>query len=439
MIPRYTLPAMAAVWAEEGRIARWLEVEVLAVEARAAIGEIPAEDARAVRERAAADAASVRAREAETRHDLAAFVDVVAASVGDAGRWVHHGLTSSDVLDTALATQLRDAADLLLDRLDTLVGVVRDLALAHRATPTIGRTHGVHAEPTTFGHKVALWAFALDRDRDRIARARGAIAVGKLSGAVGTYGAVDPRVEAHVCSALGLRPAEAANQIVGRDRHAEFVAALAICASDLDAIATEIRHLARTEVREVQEPFAAGQKGSSAMPHKRNPVRCERISGLARVVRSHAQVALEDVVLWHERDLSHSSAERVILPDATGLLDFLLAELTEVLAGLQVFPDRMRANLEAGGGLACSQRVLLALVERGWARDRAYGAVQRAAAAAWDAGASFRATLERDADVVAALGAGPLAACFDLDATPGDLDAVFARLAAISVRRREAG
>ena len=439
MIPRYTLPAMAAVWSEEGRIARWLEVEILAVEARAAIGEVPEEDARAVRERAAADPGSVRAREAETRHDLAAFVDVVAASVGDAGRWVHHGLTSSDVLDTALATQLRDAADLLLDRLDGLVGVVRDLALAHRATPTIGRTHGVHAEPTTFGHKVALWAFALDRDRDRIARARDAVAVGKLSGAVGTYGAVDPRVEAHVCAALELRPAEAANQIVARDRHAEYVTALAICASDLDAIATEIRHLARTEVREVEEPFSAGQKGSSAMPHKRNPVRSERISGLARVVRSHVQVALEDVVLWHERDLSHSSAERVILPDASCLLDFLLAELTEVIRGLRVFPERMRANLELGGGLACSQRVLLALVEAGWARDRAYASVQRAASAAWDDGASFRAELEADTEVTGAIGGVRLARCFDLDATPGHLDAVFARLAAIPPRRREAG
>ena len=431
MIPRYSLPEMAAVWSDAARLDRWLEIEVLAVEAWAAIGVVPAADATAVRARAAYDAAAVAAAEARTRHDLAAFVDVVAASVGDAGRWIHRGLTSSDVLDTALALALRDAADLLLGRLDSILRVVRDMALTHRDTLMVGRTHGVHAEPTTFGHKLALVAFRLDRDRARLRRARSAVAVGAISGAVGTYAAVDPRVEEHVCAALGLDRVEASDQVIARDRHAEFVAALAICASTLDAIATELRHLARTEVREVEEPFAAGQKGSSAMPHKRNPVRCERVSGLARVVRAAVPVALEDAVLWHERDLSHSSAERVILPDACLALDFMLADLTEVLEGLRVFPERMRANLDLGGGLVCSQRVLLALVDRGWARDRAYGVVQRAAAAAWDEGASFREEIAADAEVASALTPTDLEACFDVRAQLGNLDGVFERLGAI--------
>lgn len=431
MIPRYALPEMAAVWSDASRFERWLAIEVLAVEAWAAIGVIPAADAAAIRARAAADPAAIAAAEQRTRHDVAAFVDVVAASVGEAGRWVHHGLTSSDVLDTALALQLRDAADLLLGRLDRLIGVVRTLALAHRDTLMVGRTHGVHAEPTTFGHKLALVAFRLDRDRTRLRRARAAVAVGAISGAVGTYAAVDPRVEEHVCAALGLGRVEASDQVIARDRHAEFVAALAICASSLDAVATEIRHLARTEVREVEEPFAAGQKGSSAMPHKRNPVRCERITGLARIVRAAVPVALEDAVLWHERDLSHSSAERVILPDACCALDFMLAELAEILEGLRVFPERMRANLDLGGGLVASQRVLLALVERGWARDRAYGVVQRAASAAWDGGASFRDAVAADAEVAGTLTAEDLAACFDPRAGLGNLGVVFDRLAAL--------
>jgi adenylosuccinate lyase len=422
---------MAAVWSDAARLDRWLEIEVLAVEAWAAIGVVPTADATAVRARAAYDAAAVASAEARTRHDLAAFVDVVAASVGDAGRWIHRGLTSSDVLDTALALALRDAADLLLGRLDRILRVVRDMALTHRDTLMVGRTHGVHAEPTTFGHKLALVAFRLDRDRARLRRARSAVAVGAISGAVGTYAAVDPRVEEHVCAALGLDRVEASDQVIARDRHAEFVAALAICASTLDAIATELRHLARTEVREVEEPFAAGQKGSSAMPHKRNPVRCERVSGLARVVRAAVPVALEDAVLWHERDLSHSSAERVVLPDACLALDFMLADLTEVLEGLRVFPERMRANLDLGDGLVCSQRVLLALVDRGWARDRAYGVVQRAAAAAWDEGASFREEIAADAEVASALTPTDLEGCFDVRAQLGNLDGVFERLGEI--------
>jgi adenylosuccinate lyase len=357
----------------------------------------------------------------------------VAESVGPAGRWIHFGLTSSDVLDTGFALQLREAADLLLARTERLLGIVKRMALEHRDTVMAGRTHGVHAEPTSFGHKVALWAFELDRDRERLRRAREAVSVGKVSGAVGTYAQLDPRVEEHVCGELGLRPAEASSQVVSRDRHAEYMAALAVLASSLDEFATEIRHLARTEVREVQEPFAEGQKGSSAMPHKRNPVRCERITGLARVVRANVQAALENMVLWHERDISHSSAERVVFPDSTIALHFMLAELTEVLEGLEVFPERMRENLNAGGGLVYSQGALLALVERGMPRDEAYRVVQAAAARAWDEGKDFRAELAADPDVARLLSAADLDPLFEPERYLRHLDVVFDRLAKLTV------
>ncbi len=337
------------------------------------------------------------------------------------------------MLDTGLALQLREATTLLLAGLERLLAVTKRLALAHRGTVMAGRTHGVVAEPTSFGHKVALWAFELDRDRERLRRAREAVSVGAISGAVGTYAQVDPRIEEEVCARLGLRPAEASNQIVARDRHAELMGALAITASTLDAIATEIRHLARTEVREVQEPFAEGQKGSSAMPHKRNPVRCERVTGLARVVRGNLQVALENTVLWHERDISHSSAERVILPDSTSALDFMLADLTEVLEGLRVFPDRMRANLDVGGGLAYSQNVLLALVEAGMPRDDAYAIVQAAAARAWDEGLDFRAEIEANPQVSDRLDRERLAELFDPARALRNLDVVFDRLEKVAV------
>jgi len=433
MISRYTLPEMATVWSEETRLGHWLEIERLVAEAWARLGVVPDEDARAIRERASFDAERVREVEQVTRHDVAAFVQVVAERVGPAGRWVHFGLTSSDVLDTGLALQLRDACDLLLERLERLLWTTKRLALAHRDTVMAGRTHGVVAEPTSLGHKVALWAFELDRDRERLGRAREAVSVGAISGAVGTYAQVDPRVEEEVCSRLGLRPAEASSQIVARDRHAELVGALAITASTLDAIATEIRHLSRTEVREVQEPFGEGQKGSSAMPHKRNPVRCERISGLARLVRSNAQAAFENQVLWHERDISHSSAERVILPDSTIALDFMLAETTEVLEGLQVFPERMRENLLVGGGLAYSQNVLLALVEAGMSRDAAYAVVQSAAAGAWDDGVDFRDRLASDAEVTTRITLDEL---FDPRRALRNLDVVFDRLEKVEVRER---
>ncbi len=433
MIPRYSLPEMAAVWSDQARFSHWLEIEVLAVEAWARLGRIPEDEARAVRDKASFTVERVLELEEVTRHDVAAFVQCVAASVGPAGRWVHFGMTSSDVLDTGLALQLREAADLLLAKLERLLGVVKRLALEHRETVCVGRTHGVHAEPTSFGHKLALWAFQLDRDRERLRRAKESVSVGMISGVVGTYAEVDPHVEEEVCAKLGLRPVEASNQIVARDRHAEYASALAILATTLDSVATEIRHLSRTEVREVQEPFAAAQKGSSAMPHKRNPVRCERITGLARVVRSNLQAAMENAVLWHERDISHSSAERVTLPDSTMAVDFMLAELTEVLGGLRVFPERMRDNLDAGGGLAYSQSVLLALVDKGLSRDEAYRIVQGAAAAAWDQGKDFRAELGSNPEFARLLPPEELGALFDPSRYLRNLDVVFDRLAKVPV------
>jgi adenylosuccinate lyase len=433
VIPRYRLPEMAAVWSDEARFANWLEIELLAVEALAELGVVPPEDATECRRRAAFTIEAVAEREAVTRHDVASFVDVVAQQIGPAGRWVHFGLTSSDVIDTGFALQLRAAADVLLRELEHLLGTTKRLALRHRDTVTAGRSHGVLAEPTSFGHKLAVWAFELDRNRDRLRRAREIVSVGAISGAVGTYASVDPRVEELVCARLGLRGVEASTQVIQRDRHAEYMAALAVTAATLDKMATEVRHLARTEVREVQEPFAEGQKGSSAMPHKRNPVVSERVSGLARVIRGYAQAALENVALWHERDISHSSAERVIFPDATGLLAFMLRDLTWVLDGLVVFPDRMRANLETAGGVVYSQAVLLALVLAGLARDEAYTLVRSAAARAWDEGASFRSALEADPEVARRLDPAALDVLFDPHRYLVNLGGVFDKLEKLPV------
>jgi adenylosuccinate lyase len=390
VIPRYTLPEMAAVWSDESRLRHWVRIEVLACEAWSRLGRIPSEDLDAIRSKASVTVDRVAELEATTNHDVASFVQAAAESVGPAGRWIHFGMTSSDLLDTGLALQLRAAADLLLAKLERLLAVVRDRALEHRETLCVARTHGVHAEPTTFGHKLAVWAFELARDRDRLRRAREVVSVGKVSGAVGTYAAVDPFVEEHVCRELDLAPAEATTQVLQRDRHAELMGAVAITAATLEKIAVEIRHLARTEVREVEEPFDPGQKGSSAMPHKRNPILSERITGLSRVIRSNLQAALEDVALWHERDISHSSVERIILPDSTIALDYQLHLAANVVEHLRVFPERMRATLEAGGGLVYSQQVLLTMIERGRNREDAYRLVQEAAAATWDRGASFR-------------------------------------------------
>jgi adenylosuccinate lyase len=428
MIPRYSTPEMDAVWSDTARFARWLEVELLATEAHAALGLVPAGDAAACRDRSpATDEAFVQAvldREAVTDHDVAAFVDVVQAAIGaPASSWIHYGLTSSDVVDTALCWALRDAADLLLDASTELLGVLVGLARAHRDTVMIGRTHGVHAEPTTFGAKVALWALQVDRDRTRLRAARQSIAVMKLSGAVGTYSNIPPEVERSVGAALGLEPV-AATQVVARDRHAEYLYACASIGATCELVAIELRHLQRTEVREVQEGFKAGQKGSSAMPHKRNPISAETISGLARVLRSNLSAGLQDVALWHERDISHSSVERIVLPDSSQLAFYVMRRLRRLLEGLVVFPERMRSNLAASHGLVFSQPVLLALVQAGATRDDAYRIVQRNAMRAWDEGIDFRQLLEIDGDV----DNGILEDAFDLSRSLRHLDVVLDRL-----------
>jgi adenylosuccinate lyase len=394
---------MAALFTDEARFATWLEVEILVVEAWAELGVVPADEARDVRQRApvvdASMVAAIDEREKVTDHDVAAFVDVIQAAVGPpAGNWVHYGLTSSDVVDTSLCLTLTRAADLLIEAAGDLVRVLRDRALQERSTAMVGRTHGIHAEPTTFGTKLALWALQADRDRQRLRAARGRIAVGKLSGAVGTYSNIDPSIEAHVCAALGLEPVPA-TQVIARDRHAEYLWACASVGASVELMATEIRHLQRTEVGEAREPFRAGQKGSSAMPHKRNPIKTEQLSGLARVLRGHLGAGLEDVALWHERDISHSSVERIILPDASLLAYYVLRRMAAVIEGLVVDADRMIENLELSHGLVFSQPVLLALVAGGMTRDDAYRIVQRNAMAAWEDRKPFRQLLEADPEV----------------------------------------
>jgi len=404
VIARYSLPEMAALFTDDARIEKWLEVELLAVEARAAVGEIPAAAAAAVRARAPKVTGdlvtAIAEREKVTDHDVAAFVDVVQAAVGEPeGSLVHHGLTSSDVVDTALCATLTAAADLLLDASDALVAVLKARALQYMDTPMAGRTHGMHAEPTTFGAKLALWCLQADRDRRRLRGAREAVAVGKLSGAVGTYSNIDPEVEAFVCRALGLTPVPA-TQVIARDRHAELLWACASVGATVEMMGTEIRHLARTEVGEVEEAFGVGQKGSSAMPHKRNPILSERLTGLARVLRGYLGAGLEDVALWHERDISHSSVERVILPDACLLTYYVLRRGAGLVENLVVHPDRMEANVTGGSfGLVFSQSVLLALVSAGMSRDAAYRVVQRDARRSWEERRAFRSVLEEDPEV----------------------------------------
>jgi adenylosuccinate lyase len=423
MIARYTRPAMAAVWSEEARLQRWLDVELALVDVLAERGEIPADAARALRQGARVNVARMQAIEAEVKHDVIAFVSSVAETVGDEGRWLHLGLTSSDVVDTAFALQLRDAADLLIAGVDRLRAAVREQAERHRRTPMIGRTHGMHAEVITFGLKCASWYAELARDRARLAVERASIAHGKLSGAVGTFANNDPAVEAAVCARLGLEPEPLATQVVPRDRHAAFFAALAVLAGTLERIAIEIRHLQRTEVGEAAEPFGRGQKGSSAMPHKRNPILAENVSGLARLVRSYAQAAFEDMALWHERDISHSSVERVIGPDATIVADFMLDRMAGVVAGLEVHPDVMRRNLERLGGAVYSEQVLLALVRRGVPRDEAYRWVQRCALS----GDDFQARLAADADVGRHLAPREMATLFDMAHHLRHVDVLFRR------------
>jgi adenylosuccinate lyase len=434
VIPRYSRPEMAAIFTDEARLGMWLEVEIEAVAAWAKLGVIPADEARAVREQAplvdASIVAAVNERERTTDHDVAAFVDVIQDRIGPpAGKWVHYGLTSSDVVDTAGCAQLTRAADLLIHASTRLIESLRRRAEEFRMTPMVGRTHGVHAEPTTFCAKLALWALQADRDRERLMAARRAVAVGKLSGAVGTYSNIDPLVEAEVCRALGLKPVPA-TQVIARDRHAEYLFACASVGSTIEMMATEIRHLQRTEVREAQEAFKAGQKGSSAMPHKRNPIKSEQLSGLARVLRGYLGAGLEDVALWHERDISHSSVERIILPDASLLAYYVLFRMAELIDGLVVFAPRMLANFDLSYGLVFSQPVLLSLIQGGLTRDAAYRVVQRDAMASWEQGRPFRSVLEDDPEVP--LDKAALDEAFDLWRSLRHVDRVFDALSEIA-------
>ena len=423
MIDRYTRPIMGVIWTPQAKFDSWLSVELAATDAWAAEGVVPAGDAKACRENASFTVAAVEERERVTDHDVAAFVDVVAESIGEPGRWIHYGLTSSDVLDTALAVQLGAAGEILVEGALAYRNALVERAFEFRDTLCVGRTHGVHAEPTTFGLRLAGFAFEADRNLDRLRQAIDACRVGKLSGAVGTYASTPPAVEARVMEALGLDREEAATQVVPRDRHANLLSAIALAGAGIERFATEIRHLQRTEVREAEEPFATGaQKGSSAMPHKRNPIRSERLTGLARLLRGYAQTGLENVALWHERDISHSGAERVILPDATIAFDYMQSLATSLASGLVVHEDRLRSNLEATNGALFSQRALTALVESGMSRDEAYRVVQAAAQEAFDTGTHFRELIGSSAPDL------DLDAVFDYDAYLAHLPEVFERL-----------
>ncbi len=433
MIGRYSLPEMAAIFSEPARFGRLLEIELLATEAWASIGVVPSEAALWCRQHAPVTddefVAAVSEREAVTDHDVAAFVDVVQSRIGTAhASWIHYGLTSSDVVDTAWCWMLRDASELLLAASSELVATLKALAIEHRSTVMIGRTHGVHAEPTTFGAKVALWALQADRDRTRLLAAQRAVSVCKLSGAVGTYSNIDPAIERFVAERLHLT-AVPATQVIARDRHAEYLWACAAVGNTLELIAVELRHLQRTEVREVEEGFKAGQKGSSAMPHKRNPISAETISGLSRVLRGNLQAGMQDVALWHERDISHSSVERIILPDSSLLAHYVMRRGKRLLEGLQVFPARMLANLDSSFGLVFSQPVLLALVQSGMTRDDAYRVVQDNAMQAWKTSTSFRTLVEADPRVI--IDANGLDAAFDLTRSLRNIGAVFEALDAI--------
>ena len=431
MIPRYSRPAMTAIWEPQTRFRIWFEIEAHACDALAALGVIPKEDAEAIWRKAGHvtfDVARIDAIERETRHDVIAFLTHLAEFLGPESRFVHQGMTSSDVLDTCLAVQLTRASDLLIADLDGLLAALRRRAFEHKMTPTIGRSHGIHAEPTTFGLKLALAHAEFARCRARLVAARAEVATCCLSGAVGTFANIDPAVEVHVAKALGLEPEPVSTQVIPRDRHAMFFATLGVVASCIERLATEIRHLQRTEVLEAEEYFAPGQKGSSAMPHKRNPVLTENLTGLARLVRSAVTPALENVALWHERDISHSSVERAIAPDATITLDFALARLTGVIDDLVVYPDAMARNLDRLGGLIHSQRVLLALTQAGVSREDAYRLVQRNAMPVWRGEGDFLMLLKQDADVAAALDPGTLDGLFDLGHHTKHVDTIFTRV-----------
>jgi adenylosuccinate lyase len=428
MISRYTHPEMGRIWSDQRRYETWLLVETAAAEAMASAGIVPPEAARDIRERGAFDIARIDEIEQTTQHDVIAFTTAVAEQVGPSARWLHFGMTSSDVIDTAQALQMREACDLILAGLDALAASVRDRAFEHKRTAMIGRTHGVHAEPMTFGLKLALWHAEIGRDAERLRRARQTVSVGKLSGAVGTFAHLPPSIEADVCRRLGLEPAPVASQVIQRDRHAELLAALAITAASLEKFALEIRGLQKTEIGEVEEPFGRGQKGSSAMPHKRNPIGCEQIVGLARLLRAHAHAAVENIALWHERDISHSSVERVILPDAFIALDHMLRRFTRIVTGMVVYPDRMRENLARSHGVVFSGTVLLELAKKGVSREQAYEWVQRNAMRAFAERVEFKALLLADPDVARVLPAVEVERAFDLDEQFRHVDDIFARV-----------
>jgi adenylosuccinate lyase len=415
VIPRYTRAKMGALWSEEHKYQTWLQVELLACEAWAELGEIPREAVQQIAERARIDPHRIEEIERETKHDVAAFVAQLEETVGEAGKYIHFGLTSYDIVDTALSLRLREAAEIIIEDIDDLMEAIRKKAFEHQETIMIGRTHGVHAEPITFGLKMALWYEEMRRHRARMEQAKTTINVGKLSGVVGTFANAPPAVEAYVCKKLGLKPAPVSSQIIQRDRHAEFFTTLAVLASSIEKFAVEIRHLQRTEVLEAEEPFVEGQKGSSAMPHKRNPIGTENLSGLARLVRGNAWAAMENIPLWHERDISHSSVERVIAPDSTILADYMLARLTHIVKGLVVYPERMRENLELTKGLISSQQLMLALIRKGVARGDAYHWVQRNAMRAWQQEDDFQQLVQQDKDIAAILNVKELRSIFDLN------------------------
>src|SRR5438445_5985279 len=428
MIARYTHPDMGRIWSDQRRYETWLRVEIAAAEAMAAAGIVPEDAARDIRERGAFDIARIDEIERTTQHDVIAFTTAVAEHVGPSARWLHFGMTSSDVIDTAQALQMRDACDLILADLDALSGAIRDRAIEHRRTPMIGRTHGVHAEPMTFGLKLAVWYAEVARDIERVRRARTTVSVGKLSGAVGTFAHLPPAIEADVCRRLGLAPAPVASQVIQRDRHAELLAALAITAASLEKFALEIRGLQRTEIGEVEEPFARGQKGSSAMPHKRNPIGCEQIVGLARLLRGNCHAAFENVALWRERDISRSSVERVILPDSFIALDHMLRRFTRIVRGMVVNVDRMRENLNRSRGVVFSGSVLLELAKKGISREQAYEWVQRNAMRSFEERRDFKTLLLADADVMKVLSAAEVERAFDLDDQFKHVDVIFDRV-----------
>jgi adenylosuccinate lyase len=428
MIQRYTHPEMGAIWSDQRRYETWLDVELAAADAMAEAGIIPADAARDLRARAAFDVDRIEQIEQTTQHDVIAFTTAVAEKVGPSARWLHFGLTSSDVIDTAQALQMRQAAELVVKGIAGLMDAVRERAEEHRRTPMIGRTHGVHAEPMTFGLKLALWYAELQRDLDRMLRAKEAVSVGKISGAVGTFAHLDPSIEARVCGRLGLTPAPVSSQVIQRDRHAELMMALAITAASLEKFALEIRGLQKTEIGEVEEPFGKGQKGSSAMPHKRNPIGCEQVTGLARLIRGNAMAALENIALWHERDISHSSVERVILPDSFIALDHMLRRFTRIVRGMVVYPDRMKENLERSRGVVFSGTVLLELAKRGVSREQAYEWVQRNAMRAFHDKRDFKALLLADSDLMKVLTPADVERAFDLNDHLRNVDAIFERV-----------